>query len=149
MSQLADDAALRIMLRSMAPVISDVFEKCAAQMGEFVSNLYLIMLHKPGGNLDNPYDHIIQIKSLSGKIANLSQDPTKRDKSAEDTLADLFPIAKELIGETAQEWNLTPYDLFLFLRIKPGEDVSKANTTYLSLRTKKMEGRPQREKVIS
>ncbi len=149
MGQAGEDAALRIMLRQMAPQIKQTFVSAATHLNEPVAMLYLILGFKPESDFQNPLDNFIQIKSiLSKQTLDLMEDPTKKNDQANSQLIEIFPIAKELIFDQATEWNLTAHDVFIVVRLKPDANQEHPDGIDLRIKTKKYVV-PQREHIVS
>jgi hypothetical protein len=109
---------LSILGRTMAPIIIETFEKVSAATGQQISLLYLIMRYEPGSDLDNVKSCVIEMRDmLSQKLIPLQNDPGKAQSSTND-LEQAFPLLKELVIKYSETWNVTPYDLFITIRLK-------------------------------
>ena len=129
-------AAIGIMGRAMAPVIMQTFESAETVTGINRHMLYLVLRHKPGGDLKNINDVTIELRSMFDH-----QKIELREKEGKNSISDdakeVFPILTEMIQAYAEAWSVTPYDLFITIRLAEGKQQGRANSMGLEILTKK------------
>lgn len=130
----SEEAAMRIILRQVAPNISKVFKTYGIEWLEKAENLYLAVRFKENVDITLPENVIVTMNSTFSK----KQETLPKGKNEHiDTLYDLFPYMSELFDDSAKEWGLTMYDLFLTARYKGENLADPSQTLGLSLHTKK------------
>lgn len=138
MASEAEMAAFRMMLRKMAPNLKKTFEDRARSWGEPVQMLYMTLRYKPGSDMADHKNVMIDFNSImTKKQISATNDPNhKLDADQKILLEEAFPVGAELIKDQAVIWGVSPYDLFMMIRIKaPGEDIDDPETTEIQIRT--------------
>lgn len=139
MGSEAEAAAFRMALRHFAPRLKQTFKDRSEAWGEPVAMLYMTMRYKPGTDMTNVDNVIIEFNSLlSKKCVSATNDPDYRMSDEEkEMLEEAFPAGAVLMDQKAEEWGLSPYDLFMLLRIKSGSgDIDDPDTTEIQVRTR-------------
>lgn len=139
-------ASLRIIGRASAPVIVETFEKVNQATGIPVSMLYMIFRHKPGGDLNNVEDCIVEMRNLAGQQKIELRDPNGKpiDQSSKDN----FPILKQMMDDYAREWNVSPYDLFITARVKNLATIDKAAAINFDIKTRQGINPPKSDTIV-
>ncbi len=143
-------ASMRIMGRAMAPVILETFQKAQAVTGIPVPFLYLIMRHKPGGDLNKVEDSIIEMRNIATqeKIELKDNAGAAPGPSVQERTKDAFPVLKILIEQYSENWNVTPYDLFITIRIVSGAVAGSAQSMSFEIKTRKGIDPPQSDSIV-
>lgn len=138
-SELAEAAAMRVALRLYLPQILEIFKACGEKLNVNAYTLYLMIGHKPGGDLENPEDHTIMMRSKldKDKSIKMDQDPNKAKEDQDPGMRAIFPLAKAIIAERAEIWEISPYDTLLYLYLIPAKDADDENSLDLWIKEKR------------
>lgn len=129
-----EKAALRIILRQVAPSIKQLFQAYANEWNENFFMIYLTVNYKEGSALDDVNATVLVIRSVLSK----RHEVLERGKSeGVDQLYEFFPYMAEFFDDTARDWGLTAYDVYLFLKYQADKNIDNPeDSIHLELKTK-------------
>lgn len=148
MSIASDNAALRLMMRALAPTVSDFFENAGRKSGESKYNFYIVMGYDQRGNYEDPKNSRMLMRSaFSDLTARIETHTDRLDKDNKNLLAEIFPIASGYICECAEQWGLEPFGVVMILRLVPGAE-GKKDTMEIKIKEKGAKSDPTRREML-